>query len=163
MLRMTNSNSAPQETKNKKNPSEIVDFRGILVRVRWLEHPTSTSQMSRPTSWATPGYSLFFHDTTANGKNKDFSVCGHSCGQSCFYAAFGNRRKSRKRRCYKAFRRFTLLCPGYRHGTPKAGALPTALHPVMKFPPLETAHANDLTFILYINTAQSAIFFCAAP
>ena len=43
--------------------------------------------------------------------------------------------------------------------SPKPPALPTALHPVMKFPPLETAHANDLTFILYINTAQSAIFF----
>jgi len=24
---------APQKTKNKKNPSEIADFRGILVRV----------------------------------------------------------------------------------------------------------------------------------
>ena len=71
----------------------------------------------------------FCHDTTANGKNKVFSVCGHSCGQSHFYAVFGNRRKSRKRRCYKAFRRFTLLCPGYRHGTPKAGAIPTSLYP----------------------------------
>ena len=44
---------------------------------------------------------------------------------------------------------------------PKPPALPTALHPVMKFPPLETTHASDLTFILYINTAQSAIFFSA--
>ena len=64
--------------------------------------------MSRPTSWATPGYSLFCHDTTANGKNKDFSVCGHSCGQSRFCAAFGNRGKSRKRRRCKALRRFAL-------------------------------------------------------
>ena len=30
-------------------------------------------------------------------------------------------------------RRFALPCPGYRHGTPKAGALPTALHPVIQF------------------------------
>ena len=30
-------------------------------------------------------------------------------------------------------RRFALPCPGYRHGTPKAGALPTALHPVIEF------------------------------
>ena len=28
----------------------------------------------------------FCHDTTASGKNKVFSVCGHSCGQSHFYA-----------------------------------------------------------------------------
>ena len=73
----------------------------------------------------------FCHDTTARGKNKDFSVCGHLCGQSCFYAVFGNQRKSRKRRCHKALRCFALPRPGYRHGTPKAGALPTALHPVI--------------------------------
>ena len=75
----------------------------------------------------------FCHDTTANGKNKVFSVCGHSCGQNRFCAAFGNRRKSRKRRCRKALRRFTLPCPGYRHGAPKAGALPTALIPDIRF------------------------------
>ena len=34
-----------------------------------------------------------------------------------------------KCRCRKALRRFTLPRPGYRHGTPKAGALPAALHP----------------------------------
>ena len=73
----------------------------------------------------------FCHDTTANGKNKDFPVCGHLCGQSRFCAAFGNRGKTRYCPCCKALRRFALLCPGYRHGTPKAGALPTALHPVI--------------------------------
>ena len=61
----------------------------------------------------------FCHDTTARGKNKDFSVCGHLCGQSRFYTAFGNRGKSRKRRCYKALRRFASPYPGYNHGTPK--------------------------------------------
>ena len=71
----------------------------------------------------------FCHDTTANGKNKDFSVCGHSCGQSRFYTAFGNRGKSRKHRRRKALRRFAPLCPGYNHGTPKPPALPTALIP----------------------------------
>ena len=100
-----------------------------MVRVARLERAASTSQMWRPTNWATPGYSLFCHDTTASGKNKDFSVCGHSCGQSRFCAVFDNRGKSRKRRRRKAFRRFTLPRPGYSHGTPKASALPTALHP----------------------------------
>ena len=71
----------------------------------------------------------FCHYTTAGEKLKDFSVCGHSCGQSRFCAAFSNRGKSRKRRRHKALRRFSLPCPGYRHGTPKASALPTALHP----------------------------------
>ena len=72
------------------------------------------------------------HYITTERKIKDFSVCGHSCGQSHFYAVFRNRKKSCKRRCRKALRRFALPCPGYRHGTPKAGALPTAQHPVMK-------------------------------
>ena len=75
----------------------------------------------------------FCHDTTASGKNKVFSVCGHSCGQNRFCAVFSNRVKSSKRRCCKALRRFTLPRPGYRHGTPKASALPTALIPDMKF------------------------------
>ena len=64
-----------------------------------------------------------------SGKNKDYSVCGHLCGQSCFCAAFCNRGKSRKCRRRKALRRFTLPRPGYRHGTPKAGAIPTSLYP----------------------------------
>ena len=86
-------------------------------------------QITCATNCATPGYSFFCHYTTASGKNKDFSVCGHLCGQSRFYAVFNDWGKSRKCRCHKAFRRFALLCPGYRHGTPKASALPTALIP----------------------------------
>ena len=54
----------------------------------------------------------FCHYTTAGEKIKDFSVCGHSCGQSRFYTAFGNRGKSRKHRRRKALRRFTLPRPG---------------------------------------------------
>ena len=74
----------------------------------------------------------FCHYTTAGKKIKDFSVCGYLCGQSRFFAAFSNRRNSCYRPCRKALRRFSLPCPGYRHGTPKAGALPTAQHHVMK-------------------------------
>ena len=98
-----------------------------------LEGGATRSQTRRDTNFAIPGYSLFCHDTTANGKNKVFSVCGHSCGQSRFCADFSNRGKSSKRRCHKALRGFALPCPGYRHGTPKASALPTALIPDMKF------------------------------
>ena len=100
-----------------------------MVRVVRLERTVSWSQTRRDTNFAIPGYSLFCHDTTASGKNKVFSVCGHLCGQSRFYGVFNNRRKSRKHRCRKALRCFALPRPGYRHGTPKAGALPTALHP----------------------------------
>ena len=102
-----------------------------MVRVVRLERTVSWSQTRRDTNFAIPGYSLFCHDTTARGKNKDFSVCGHLCGQSRFYAAFGNQGKSCKRRYHKALRCFALPCSGYRHGTPKPPALPTALIPVI--------------------------------
>ena len=114
---------------NKKKPSEIHDFRGLLARVVRLERTVSWSQTRRDTNFAIPGYSLFCHDTTANGKNKVFSVCGHSCGQSRFCAVFGNRGKSSKRRCRKALRRFASPYPGYRHGTPKCGTVPTPPYP----------------------------------
>ena len=74
----------------------------------------------------------FCHDTTARGKNKVFSVCGHLCGQRRFCAAFGNRWKSCKRRHRKALRRFASPYPGYRHGTPKPGAIPASLYPDMR-------------------------------
>ena len=54
----------------------------------------------------------FCHDTTANGKNKVFSVCGHLCGQSRFCAVFGNRRKTRYRPCRKALRAFVQAAHG---------------------------------------------------
>ena len=94
-----------------------------------LEGGATRSQTRRDTNFAIPGYSFFCHDTMARGKNKDFSVCGHSCGQSHFYAVFGNRGKSRKCRRCKALWRFALSRPGYRHGTPKPGAIPTSLYP----------------------------------
>ena len=59
-----------------------------------LEGGATRSQTRRDTNFAIPGYSLFCYDTTANSKNKDFSVCGHSCGQSRFCAVFGNRGKT---------------------------------------------------------------------
>ena len=120
-----------------------------MVRVVRLERTVSWSQTRRDTNFAIPGYSLFCHDTTASGKNKDFSVCGHSCGQSRFCAVFDNRGKSRKRRRRKALRRFASPYPGYNHGTPKAGALPTALHPVIKlFYPAGRIHPNQARYQL---------------
>lgn len=116
--------------RNKQGKAPRCDaLLGALVRVTRLERAISASQMRRGTNSATPGYSLSCHDTTASGKNKVFSVCGHSCGQSRFCAAFSNRGKSRKCRRRKALRRFTLPRPGYRHGTPKCGTVPTPPYP----------------------------------
>ena len=44
--------------KDKKNPSEINDFRGLLVRVVRLERTVSWSQTRRDTNFAIPGYSI---------------------------------------------------------------------------------------------------------
>ena len=117
-----------------------------------FEPAASCSQSRRATNCATPGYLVFYpagrilpnqaryqlrytrifnfcHYTTAERKIKDFPVCGQTCGQSRFCAAFSSWGKSSKRRCHKALRRFTLSRPGYRHGTPKPGAIPTSLYP----------------------------------
>ena len=129
----------PGEIQQTQVSQGFAAFRLTLSRI----HPRH-SQIKRDTNFATPGYSLSCHDTTASGKNKDYSVCGHLCGQSCFCAAFCNRGKSRKCRRRKALRRFTLPRPGYRHGTPKAGALPAALHPDMYFSARQHAFAHIL-------------------
>ena len=112
----------------EENPLSPVPqgFAGFCPSRAWIG--STHSQTRRDTNFAIPGYSLFCHDTTTERKIKDFSVCGHSCGQSHFYAVFGNRWKSCKRRCYKALRRFTLPRPGYRHGTPKQCAVSRTAH-----------------------------------
>ena len=121
-----------------------------MVRVTRFERAISASQMRRDTNFATPGYLLFCHDTTASGKNKDFSVCGHSCGQSRFCAAFANRRKARYRLCRKALRRFALPCPGYNHGTPKPGAIPTSLYPDIYFSAMIPRRGRKTKIILSV-------------
>ena len=54
----------------------------------------------------------------------------------------GWHQKSRKRRRCKALRCFASSYPGYNHGTPKAGALPAALHPDMYFSVRQHAFAH---------------------
>ena len=99
----------------------------------------------------------FCHDTTASGKNKDFSVCGHLCGQSRFYAVFGNRRKLRKRRCHKALRRFTMPRPGYRHGTPKPRVLPVEPHPDIRFSAMIPQQRGKSWFSLHAAKSHETI------
>ena len=129
-----------------------------MVRVVRLERTVSWSQTRRDTNFAIPGYSFFCHDTMARGKNKDFSVCGQSCGQSQFYTAIGNQRKSSKRRYHKALRRFASPYPGYRHGTPKPGAIPTSLYPDIQFLPLYHGGGENQRFSCLYHIIFSGIF-----
>ena len=99
----------------------------------WLEGGATRSQTRRDTNFAIPGYLLFSMIPRRTVKIKIFLSVVIYVVKAAFCAAFSNRGKSRERRCRKALRRFALPCPGYRHGTPKASALPTALIPDMKF------------------------------
>ena len=143
-----------------------------------FEPAASCSQSRRATNCATPGYSVFYpagrilpnqaryqlrytrifsfcHYTTAGKKIKDFSVCGHLCGQSRFCAAFSNRGKSRKRRRCKALRRFASPYPGYNHGTPKPGAIPASLYPDIQLLPLYHGEGRKaklfLAAVIYVH------------
>ena len=90
------------------------------------------------------------HCSTKFVRLKDFSVCGHLCGQTRFCAAFSNRGKSRKRRRHKALRCFALPRPGYRHGAPKSSAIPTSLHPDIHFPAMIPRRGVKIKFFLSV-------------
>ena len=98
-----------------------------------LERAASTSQMWRPTNWATPGYLVVMIIARKSCDSKSFPVCGHLCGQARFLPRFCQMRKSRKRLCCKGFRALAVPIVDRQGNAPKAGALPTALHPVIQF------------------------------
>ena len=127
----------------------------------WLERGASCTQIKRATNCAIPGYLILNHYSTKFVRLKDFSVCGHLCGQSRFYGVFDNRRKSRKHRCHKALRRFTLPRPDTATALPKPGTLPTALIPDMKFRPYYRLHSDRLKLPdeIYIPDAPNPCAF----
>ena len=75
----------------------------------------------------------FCYYTTPQAKIKVFSDCGHLCGQSGFWSQLADPSKSRKRPCCKGFRASDVPIVDEIRNAPKAGALPTALHPVIQF------------------------------
>ena len=110
------------------------NYRGDMVRVARLERAASTSQMSRATNCTTPGYFAVMIIARISCDSKSFPVCGHLCGRSGFWVRFRSQWKSRKRPCCKGFRALAVPIVDRNAYAPKAGALPTALHPVIKFP-----------------------------
>ena len=68
--------------------------------------------------------------------------------------------KSRKCRCRKALRRFALPCSGYRHGTPKPGAIPTSLYPDIQFPPLYHGEGENQSFFCLWSFMWSKPLLC---
>ena len=112
---------------DKEKSSEINRFQRALVRVARLERAASTSQMWRPTNWATPGYFAVMIIARKSCDLKFFPVCGQSCGQSQFPVRFAASAKSRKRPCCKGFRALAVPIVDRQGNAPKPPALPTAL------------------------------------
>ena len=53
-----------------------------------LEVGATRSQITCATNCATPGYSVFLHDTTRGRKKQVSRVCGRRCGQARFFGSF---------------------------------------------------------------------------
>ena len=70
---------------------------------------------------------------TALHPDMKFSNCGQTCGQGHFLTSYRRGGKCCQPLCPKAFRDFQGRRPEPRRPAPKAGALPTALHPVIQF------------------------------
>ena len=62
--------------------------RGLLVRVERFERSAPWTQITCATNCATPGYSIFLHDTMQRRKKQVFRVCGRRCGQARFCGSF---------------------------------------------------------------------------
>ena len=59
---------------------------GISLLGEWMSR--LSSQITRATNCATPGYSVFLHDTMPRRKKQVFRVCGRRCGQARFCGSF---------------------------------------------------------------------------
>ena len=113
-----------------------------MVRVTGFEPAASCSQSRRATNCATPGYFIILSGWSYSPKCRALPVEPHpdihfsaiiprqggkskiflSVVKAAFMPFSAIVEKSSKRRRHKALCRFALPCPGYRHGTPKAGA-----------------------------------------
>ena len=105
--------------KNRKNPSKSCGFDGF-----WSEWGDSNSRHLAPKASALP---------TALHPDMKFSNCGQTCGQGHFLTSYRRGEKCCQAYCPKSFRVFQgwRLEPGPH--APKSRALPTALHPDIRF------------------------------
>ena len=59
---------------------------GISLSGEWMSR--LSSQTTRATNCANPGYSVFLHDTMPRRKKQVFRVCGRRCGHARFFGSF---------------------------------------------------------------------------
>ena len=77
-----------------------------------------------------------------------------------FLCRFQQSGKFCKRRYRKALRRFASPYPGYRHGTPKPGAIPTSLYPDIQFLPLYHGEGENQRFFCLWSFMWSNPLLC---
>ena len=73
----------PGEIQQTQASQGFASFRPALSRI-----PPRHSQSRRATNCATPGYSVFLHDTMRRRKKQVFRVCGRCCGHARFFGSF---------------------------------------------------------------------------
>ena len=140
---------------NKKNPSEIHDFRGILVRVVRLERTVSWSQTRRDTNFAIPGYSISaiisrwgrkskiflsvvipvvkaaFAPFSTIGKNPANAGITRLCGVSPHPIPDTATALPKQARYQLRYTRLLSFLSGWSY-SPKPGAIPASLYPDMR-------------------------------
>ena len=131
-------------SEKAESPQMTVRQGVRAFRLCVVERTPPRSQTRRDTNFAIPGYSISAMIPRRTVKIKFFLSVVIPVVKNAFMPLSAIGGKSRKRRHRKALRRFALTRPGYRHGTPKAGALPAALHPDMYFSARQHAFAHIL-------------------
>ena len=82
--------------------STVPRTSGVPLLGEWIGH--LSTQITCATNCATPGYSIFLHDTMRRRKKQVFRVCGQCCGQSRFCGGIFRRGISAAGYCPKDFR-----------------------------------------------------------
>ena len=84
----------------------VLRTSGISLSGEWIGR--LSTQTTRATNCANPGYSIFLHDTMRRRKKQVFRVCGQCCGQGRFCGGIFRRGISATGYCPKDFRAFTF-------------------------------------------------------
>ena len=103
---------------------------GISLSGEWMSR--LSSQTTRATNCANPGYSVFLHDTMPRRKKQVFRVCGRRCGHAQFCGSFSTGEFPQQATVPRTSGG-SLLGNGWVVYPPKPPALPTALIRIFGF------------------------------
>ena len=85
----SNMGSAPVLTSYRRGKTPLLASQRVSgIWGSAARTPASRTQITCATNCATPGYSVFLHDTTRGRKKQVSRVCGRRCGQARFFGSF---------------------------------------------------------------------------